>query len=203
MHPAIQQLMDEHREIEQVLGALETFSDRLEAGETLDRAAVAKFADFFKNFADRCHHGKEEDRLFATMEQNGFPKEYGPLAVMYEEHVEGRACVKALVETGEGQGALNAAERETVLSAAGAYISLLRGHILKEDNILYPMALQAIRNEEMDRLGEAFEAFERSVMEEGAHARYHALAEELKAAFPPDPVKMAAGSACSGCAGHM
>lgn len=202
MHSAIQQLMDEHRVIEQVLGALETFSARLEAGETLDRAAIAKFADFFKNFADRCHHGKEEDRLFIMMEQNGFPKEYGPLAVMYEEHVAGRACVKDLFETGQGQGALSAAEREVVLSAAGAFIPLLRGHILKEDNILYPMALQAIRNEEMDHLGEAFQAFELSVMEEGAHARYHALAAELTATYPPDPVKMAAGSACAGCAGH-
>lgn len=203
MNSAIQNLMDEHRLIEQVLGALETFSERLGVGETLDRASVAKFGDFFKNFADRIHHGKEEDRLFTMMEQNGFPKEYGPLAVMYEEHVAGRACVKALVEAGEGDGPLSATEREAVLAAAGAYIPLLRGHILKEDNILYPMAIEAIRNEEMDRLGEAFAAFERSVSDAWTPATYKALAAGLIAAYPPDPVKMAAASACSGCAGHM
>jgi len=203
MHDAIQALMDEHRVIEQVLGALETFADRLETGETLDRTAVAKFADFFQNFADRCHHGKEEDRLFAQMERNGFPKEYGPLAVMLAEHVEGRSHVGALAAAGEGSGALSATEREAVLAHARAYIPLLRNHILKEDNILYPMALQAIRNEEMDELAKAFEAFERSVMGEGAHARYHGLAEELVAAYPPDPARMASASACFGCAGHM
>jgi len=203
MHNAIQSLMDEHRLIEQVLGALETFADRLETGKTLDRAAVAKFADFFKNFADKCHHGKEEDRLFVEMEKNGFPKEYGPLAVMYSEHVEGRTHVGALAAAGEGSGALTAMEREQVLAHARAYVPLLRNHILKEDNILYPMALQAIRNEEMDKLGEAFEAFERGVMGEGAHAHFHALAEDLVATYPPDPARMASPSECFGCAGHM
>jgi hypothetical protein len=54
----------------------------------------------------------------------------------------------------------------------------------------------------MDELAAEFEAFEKKVMGEGAHERFHALAEELIAAYPPDLVKMSATSACVGCSGH-
>ncbi len=203
MNQAIQTLMEEHRVIEEVLGSLETFVDRMDAGEEVARDSIRDYADFFRNFADRCHHGKEEDRLFALMGENGFPSEYGPIAVMLAEHTEGRAHVKALFEAGEAPGLLAADDKLQVSRHARAYISLLRSHIVKEDNILYPMALQAIRNEEMEALGEAFELFEREVMGEGTHAKYHALVRALVAAYPPDPAKMAAGAACAGCPGHV
>jgi len=29
--------------------------------------------DFFREFADQCHHGKEEDRLFVCMNRMAFP----------------------------------------------------------------------------------------------------------------------------------
>jgi hemerythrin-like domain-containing protein len=74
---------------------------------------------------------------------------------------------------------------------------------MKEDNILYPMALQAVPADEMTALADDFEAFERGVMGEGEHQRFHALAEALIESYPPDPERMAAASACSGCPGHM
>lgn len=203
MQAAIQGLMDEHRVIERVLGALDTFALRLESGECEDRAALKDFVTFFREFADKLHHGKEEDRLFAEMERNGFPKEYGPLGVMYAEHVEGRGHVRALAELATGSGPLDADERQVASRHALAYVPLLRAHILKEDNILYPMALQAIRNEDLEALGLAFQTFESDMLGAGARERYLALADALETAFPPDPARMAAGDACLGCASHM
>lgn len=203
MQDAIRELMDEHRVIEQVLAALDTFALRLEAGETEDRTALMDFVTFFREFADKLHHGKEEDRLFAEMERNGFPKEYGPLGVMYAEHVEGRSHVKALAELAGRSGPLDADERQVAARHALAYVPLLRGHILKEDNILYPMALQALRNEDLEALTRAFKAFESDVLGAGARERYLALADALVKSFPPDPARMAAGDACFGCASHM
>lgn len=203
MTQAIQDLMNEHRLIEQVLGSLETFAERLERGDAAERKTVQDYGDFFRNFADKCHHGKEEDRLFAKMADHGFPREYGPLAVMLAEHAEGRSHVGVLAETGEGSGPLTEEERESVARHAKAYIPLLRAHIMKEDNVLYPMAMQALPGGVLDAMAQEFEAFERDVMGEGQHERFHALAESLIAAYPPDPAKMAAGSACMSCAGHM
>lgn len=203
MHKAVETLMTEHRLIEQVLGSMETFVDRMGRGEEVPRSAVLDYADFLRNFADKCHHGKEEDRLFVRMTEFGFPREYGPIAVMLAEHTESRAHVKALFEVAAESGPLTAEERLQVSKHALAYIPLLRAHIQKEDNILYPMALQSIPPAELDALGESFEEFERKEMGEGTHEKFHALAEALIAAYPPDPAKMAAGAACMSCAGHM
>ena len=65
-------LMQEHRVIEQVLDCLETMAQRAEAGEGVDLESAKQAIDFFRNFADRCHHGKEEDCLFPLLEQKGF-----------------------------------------------------------------------------------------------------------------------------------
>jgi hemerythrin-like domain-containing protein len=203
MEQAIETLMHEHRVIEQVLGSLETFALNIRREADADRETVKEYGDFFKNFADRRHHGKEEDRLFAKMNAYGFPKEYGPVAVMLAEHVEGRGHVGALVSIGEGAGPLSAEERDAVVEHALAYVPLLRAHIMKEDNILYPMAIQAIPHDEMEAMSADFEAFEANVMGAGEHEKFHALADTLIEAYPPDPARMAEGSACTGCSGHM
>jgi hemerythrin-like domain-containing protein len=200
---AIEQLMNEHRLIEQVLASLESFAEQIHSGAEAERGTVKDYADFFNNFADKCHHGKEEDRLFVKMTESGFPREYGPIAVMLAEHTEGREHVGALAAVGGGSGPLTEGERAQIVSHATGYVPLLRAHIMKEDNILYPMAVQTIPPAEFDRMADEFEAFEASVMGEGAHERFHALAEALVAAYPPDPEKMEAGGACLGCAGHM
>jgi hemerythrin-like domain-containing protein len=198
MQQAIQELMEEHRIIEQVLGALETFAFRLQSGEISDRSALCDFAAFFREFADKLHHGKEEDRLFTEMERNGFPRECGPIGVMLAEHVEGRGHVRALADLGEGEGPLDAAERQTAARHALAYVPLLRGHILKEDNVLYPMALQAVAREDLEALAAAFAQFEAEVLPAGDRERLLGLADTLVQRFPPDPARAAAGDACLG-----
>ncbi len=202
MKKAIETLMEEHRLIERVLGSLETFACEMESGGSAPRETLSGYAEFFSNFADKCHHGKEEDRLFALMAQNGFPTEHGPIGVMLADHQEGRGHVKALAALAGGSGPWSGEERIEAVRQARDYISMLRSHIIKEDNILYPMALQAIKGEQMDQLAESFEAFEHEVMGAGAHERFHALAERLVAAYPPDPEKMEAMPACTGCSGH-
>ncbi len=203
MTPAIETLMNEHRVIEQVLGSLETFAENVARNADVDRATVKDYADFFRNFADKCHHAKEEDRLFVTMGEYGFPRDFGPVAVMLADHVEGRGHIGALAAIGEGQGPLSPEEREEVIAQATAYVPLLRSHIMKEDNILYPMAVQAVPAEVLHRMQEEFEAFEAQEMGAGTHERFHRLAEALIEAYPPDGSKAEEASSCFHCPGHM
>jgi hemerythrin-like domain-containing protein len=186
MNAAFEDLMTEHRLIEQVLGSLETFAVNLANGADASRETVREYAEFFSGFADRCHHGKEEDRLFVKMTEHGFPSEAGPIAVMLSDHVEGRNHVAALATVGGGSGPLGEEEKASVIAHARDYVPLLKSHILKEDNVLYPMAMQALPPAELESLGHDFEVFEREVMGEGAHERFHTLAEKLIQNYPPD-----------------
>jgi hemerythrin-like domain-containing protein len=203
MHSSIQILMDEHRVIERVLASLEAIAERIaEVPGDGARALLRDYGDFFRSFADRCHHAKEEDLLFAKMTEHGFPREFGPIAVMLSEHTDGRACVAALLSAGEGNGPLSEGDREGIQETARRYVSLLRAHILKEDNILYPMALQALTSDELDALAESYASFENDVTGATEFHRLQDLAERLCEAYPPDPADVAASPSCFGCPSH-
>jgi hemerythrin-like domain-containing protein len=177
MSRAIETLMHEHRVIEQVLGGLEQLARSAADREPVERSTVRDFAQFFSGFADRCHHGKEEERLFVAMVDAGFPREQGPIGVMRYEHEEGRAHVRALRAIGDGEGALSAAEIQAFVAHASTYVDLLRAHIMKEDTILFPMAERSLPQATLEQVGRDFDLFEREVMGEGEHERLHALAD--------------------------
>ena len=135
----IETLMNEHRRIEAALDALDVFTNRLETGGSAPAEDLADFVRFIREFADRMHHGKEENILFEAMVAAGFPKEAGPIAVMLMEHDEGREYVGVLADAAD-TGTIDGDARSRIASAARGYTSLLRDHIQKEDNILYQMA---------------------------------------------------------------
>jgi len=74
--------MHEHKIILQVLDAAEREARRMgETGEVRTER-LEQMVDFFRNFADRCHHAKEEKLLFVRMEERGMSREAGPIGVM-------------------------------------------------------------------------------------------------------------------------
>src|SRR5271166_4514533 len=91
-------LSGEHRIIEQVLDCLETMAQKSTTHGHLDEISARQAIDFFRNFADRCHHGKEETHLFPAMEAKGFPHQGGPTGVMLSEHEQGRAHIRGMAE---------------------------------------------------------------------------------------------------------
>jgi hemerythrin-like domain-containing protein len=182
MSQPIDTLMEEHRVIERVLEALEAYVTRIENGEIVDRARVAEFAEFLRDFADTCHHGKEEEILFKRLVELGFPREQGPIGMMLVEHGLGREHVAAIAAVGQGSGPVTGQEQQSLLAHAREYVPLLRQHILKEDRVLYPMAAQRLSADDWDRMAKAFEAFEHDVMGEGRHHALHEQAHRLMAA---------------------
>ncbi len=140
----IDTLMDEHRHIEAALDALDVYAERLSAGAEAPINDLAAFVRFIREYADRTHHGKEEDILFEIMVREGFPKEGGPIAVMLMEHDEGRSHVRVLAGAVEAGDDPDASARSAIVAAARGYTSLLREHIQKEDRILYVMAKERL-----------------------------------------------------------
>lgn len=173
-------LKEEHRVIERVLAVLEEAATRLERGEQLPKGLFPKAVEFVRGFADRCHHGKEEGSLFPILERQGIPREGGPIGVMLFEHEEGRRWVTVMDEAGARYSRGEEAAREDLIEGARGYSQLLRAHIGKEDNVLFPMADQVLSETDQADLLERFEAVEQEDMGEGVHERYHQLVEDLE-----------------------
>lgn len=212
---AIDTLKTEHRLIERVLDALDAYTREVQRrgsgarpeqeGVKSDKQELAGFVTFIREFADRCHHGKEEGILFEELVENGFPSS-GPISVMLHDHEAGRALVRTLAGLSEQTAPWSAEDRQQVAAAAQEYTDLLRRHIQKEDTVLYPMAESHLLPEVMKRVGERFERFEEEETGHGEHQRLHALAEELASRHLPglSHAESAVASADHSCAcqGH-
>jgi hemerythrin-like domain-containing protein len=133
---SVERLMGEHELIERGLVLLEKAVARINAGQPLPEGFPAWVARFFQQFADKCHHAKEEDVFFPVLKQRGIPEQGGPIGVMLHEHVLGRDCVGRMLEASQVQPF----DSRTFAEAARQYISLLRQHIFKENNVLFRMA---------------------------------------------------------------
>lgn len=159
MHP-VETLMNEHRVIERGLDALERLCAGLSTDEPDIRIRLGELVRFFREYADRVHHAKEEDRLFTALADHGFSNQSGPVFVMLSEHEAGRAHVASLAEVAVGDGPLTPDEVASVRENGSAFSTLLRGHIQKEDNILFPMAAQVLQPSAVEELRTAFDAFD-------------------------------------------
>jgi len=177
--PATKNLRDEHKMILLVMDACEREAKRIEETGDINTGKIDKMVDFFKGFIDRCHHTKEEKHLFPTMQKMDIPSVDSPISVMLEEHGTGRSIASSIANLLIAVKKGDKAVIDLVKDAMQIYVQLLRAHIGKEDNILYPMYEQATTTEVDKNLEGAFEIVERDEMGEGTHEKYHQLAHEL------------------------
>ncbi len=137
-------LRDQHQNILKIADVLqEVLAHEPEPG-VFDFDAIADCVSFIRLYADALHHGKEEDLLFPELEQLGMSRQAGPIAIMLQEHEQGRAYAKAMADALPEARNGDDRARNRMVNAGLGYIDLIRGHILKEDNILFNMADQII-----------------------------------------------------------
>jgi len=168
-------LRDEHAGIERMLNIVEAAVRRLQRGEAVPPALFHDATEFFRNFADNCHHAKEEQQLFPALEERGVPREGGPLGVMLAEHDQGRAFIRGMQAAIQPAFAGDPQGRQALIEQAQGYIALLREHILKENHVLFPMADQLLSPSAQEKLCDAFEVIERERTGPGEHERYHRM----------------------------
>jgi hemerythrin-like domain-containing protein len=172
-------LSGEHRVIEQVLNCLEKIAEACRREGKLDGQSAREAIDFFQNFADRCHHGKEETHFFPAMEAKGFSREQGPTGVMLREHDLGRSYVRSMNEAVEAATTGDVPACAKFVHNAMFYLDLLREHIVKEDHCLFGMANQTFSEADQQKLLDAFAHVEAEEMGVDTHEKFIALANEL------------------------
>jgi len=174
-------LINEHKSIKTMLGIMKRIADDIHDDKGADAIDLEQIIDFIRVFADKCHHGKEEDSLFPAMVEAGLPRHSGPIAVMFADHEMGRKYIRDL------ENAVNdfkaGKSDKPIEPALINYVDLLRGHILKEESILFPMADRIVPEMTQEKLAERFEAIEEQVIGRGIHEQYQRLLERLKVKY--------------------
>jgi hemerythrin-like domain-containing protein len=172
-------LMHEHTIVLKMLEGAERVAQIIKTTHKVNVEKVGKIIDFARHFTDACHHAKEEKHFFVRLQERGMSKEQGPIAVMLHEHRVGRELI------GKMEQALND-HKLGKIDAAGKieqtlrqYIELLRAHIAKENNVLFPMSDRYLTPDDQRDLEKAFDKLEEQETGKGEHERFHRMAHEI------------------------
>jgi hemerythrin-like domain-containing protein len=190
-------LMKEHRIIERMLPAIRRQIETLEKDGCLDVLLATKLRDFIRTYADRCHHGKEEDILFADLEaRDDLPDDLrATMEALKEDHRRGRALTAKLGEARDatlyGNGREGAA---LALEALGGLEDLYPGHIDTEDNAFFRPAMELLSEEEQQEMIRRMQAFENTLF----HDTYEEVVEALHEQEPGSPGRCAGPAAAPG-----
>lgn len=178
---AIQVLKDEHKYILRMLKVVRKLCVHTLNTKEVYYEGFHQAIDFIRNYADKFHHGKEEDILFEVMsEELGAAIKQGPIYGMLAEHDLGRLFIKTLEE------ALFAAEKGEderkvdIIANAICYTDLLYRHIDKEDNAIFTFAEEKLGNEVLLKMDSDFEAAKDRLKSEETERKYVALLESLE-----------------------
>jgi hemerythrin-like domain-containing protein len=170
-------LMIEHRLIERMIAVIERILRQIETTNKVDPLTIDTIVDFIRFYADRTHHGKEEDILFRDLAKKDLSdNDRKVMQELIEEHVYGRKTTAQLVDA-------NATYRNGDLSALGQVEENLRTlagfypkHIVKEDKVFFPASREYFTEEDDNAMLEAFLEFDRAMI----HEKYKAVVEALE-----------------------
>jgi hemerythrin-like domain-containing protein len=177
------ELKAEHRAIEDMLKVMESVCAKLETGVPVKPGHIELILEFLREFADHCHHGKEEEFLFPALLDAGLPMHGGPIAVMLSEHEVGRGCIKgmrdALTQYSNGNQTAGAA----FAKSAREYINLLTDHIDKEDSVIFVMAEDCFSESQKKVMAEGFKKIESEKIGVSKHESLKKILDDLKSIY--------------------
>lgn len=150
MIKAINILVQEHRVIESMLLCLERLIEHTERDKKLDREYAQNIISFLREFADACHHGKEEDILFRFSDSK--TGGHGPVEVLKEEHTEGRSYVGSMVKSINKAAGGDSEAINLFCENARDLIDMLRRHIEREDEVVFLMIEELCQPGDAERL---------------------------------------------------
>jgi hemerythrin-like domain-containing protein len=149
----IEVLLGEHRTILMVLDEVDRERARLDGDGLLREPFWRDVLHFVDEFDGNLHHQKEEQLLFPALEASGLSPTHGPTAVLRDEHRRSMFWRQRLEQ------ALVARDRLRVGSTAASWVDLLRAHVLKENQILFPLARKLLTADQLERLHREFRPY--------------------------------------------
>ena len=170
-------LMIEHRLIERMLANVKNFLVQMGQTKKIDPLLVDKAVDFIRTYADRTHHGKEEDILFRDLNNKELSEiDRRVMNELIEEHVFGRKTTKALVEANTQYRNGDSSSLGDIVSCLNTLVDFYPKHIEKEDKVFFPASRAYFSETEDQTMLAEFMDFDQKMI----HEKYKSVVEELE-----------------------
>ena len=170
-------LMIEHRLIERMLANVKNFLVQVGQTKKIDPLLVDKAVDFIRTYADRTHHGKEEDILFRDLHNKELSEiDRRVMNELIEEHVFGRKTTKALVVANTQYRNGDSSSLGDIVSCLNTLVDFYPKHIEKEDKVFFPASRAYFSETEDQTMLAEFMDFDQKMI----HEKYKSVVEELE-----------------------
>jgi hemerythrin-like domain-containing protein len=170
-------LMIEHRLIERMLSVIKDLLSKIASKHKVDPLFVDMAVDFIRVYADRTHHGKEEEILFRELKNKPLSAEdQRVMNELIDEHVVGRQVTKALVDANTRYRNGDETALADIADKLRTLIEFYPKHIKKEDKVFFPSSRAYFTNEEDQVMLAEFWEFDRNMI----HEKYKTVVEELE-----------------------
>jgi hemerythrin-like domain-containing protein len=178
-----EELKKEHEGILVMLDVLDRISERVVSGIHVPMEHFDQVMEFLQVFVDRCHHGKEEDILFPAVIEAGNPIAREQIGVLLSEHERSRRFASEMKSLLEMHRSGSSGSLVVFTNPALQYTNLLRSHVWKEDNVLFPLAGEELSQEKQEAVAQEFEKSEREKIGVGRHEAFHVMLENLSRVY--------------------
>jgi hemerythrin-like domain-containing protein len=170
-------LMIEHRFIERMVGLMNAEIGKIKKENKADVAFIDTALDFLKVYADRCHHGKEEDILFRGLSGKKISTEHRNIMEgLLQEHVYGRKMAKCLAQAKEKYASGSKPALKEIADAMAKLTEFYPRHIEKEDKHFFLPCMGYFSKQEQASMLKDFADFDQRLI----HEKYKAVIEEAE-----------------------
>ena len=177
-------LMLEHRLIERMVALMRQELERIRANIAVDPefafvdpVFIDTAVDFMQIYADRCHHGKEEDILFAELAHRELSPELKKIMdELIEEHNRARQYTKELVKAKENYLRQEPDAVNQVLSYLDKLTAMYPKHIITEDQHFFIPCMEYFTAPGKDAMLAKMWEFDRRMI----HERYKGVVSAIE-----------------------
>jgi len=167
-------LMIEHRLIERMVKLMAEEIPKMEGKRGANIGFLSEAIDFIRTYADRCHHGKEEDILFRDLAAKPLlPEHIKVMDELVEEHISARKIVGRLADAKERYARTQKDGFQEIITCLGELVEFYPAHIKKEDKHFFLPIMKYFTREEKDEMLQEFWAFDKNLV----HEKYRKIVE--------------------------
>ena len=160
-------LMIEHRLIERMIDVMREELTMIEKERKLSPEFLEMAVDFIRTYADRCHHGKEEDILFRELGAKNLKDEHRhTMEELVEEHRWGRKMTARLVEANKRYIEGDKDAVSAVIDCMRSLVQFYPKHIEKEDKHFFIPCMDYFTEVERQTILEEEWEFDRNLIHE-------------------------------------
>ncbi len=146
MNSLLQRLGRDHAGLAQLLNLLEAMLDRFHAGDEPDYDVIAEILEYMESYADEIHH-PSEDLIYNRLIELG-EGGHEVLAVLSKQHSVLHQVTRDFRTAIEGILNEEVVRRDEVEVQGRDLIDTLRKHMVLEDTVAFPLALEKLSEDD-------------------------------------------------------